>query len=971
MISPSKHSLITALATLLAVVVLTTSPAAAQTSLSNREIKCASKLAKSASKLASTYLRDMSRCRDSVINGKITGPCPDQKTESRIEGAIEKVEDTIKKSCTSTCSISGAECIADSLCPPNGNINELCSAGAKDLPFDMKNLGFPGAQCELAIGKPITTHRDLANCVSILIQQAGANMLDTIYGSVDGTVFGGKNVQRCLATISKGTQKIVSTVFKGVIKCRGAILKGKTKADPRLCSFTNAKILSKAGKAKTKLRTSVEKRCSSVLESLDICGVAPGAMTTTEIATCIIDAAEEITDTLTIPAIRTHGAVSFIEAVFPPVPVCGDNIVNQGRGAFFPIGEECDGDDDYDCPGNCLPPGDVFECTCANIPRLRFLGDGNFVDLDIGWQGAFHDLRIAEGAGFIADVSDCDCSDMDGADCSGVSSNSVCTLTGEQVPRCEWDTPGTGRCDAHGDGDQKDENSDCFICDAFADNAGMSCSDSSECESRCFDFFDSPENPCESQDDCDTGSTCRGRCDDTLQCIEINNGAPTPSSSDGLGACTVTVYRENVTGTTDIKTGSHAVDMQHFARVHTGVTASTPCPVCGGFCDGGPLEGESCLGRCTFSMSPCRSDADCGSGDLCDETSPDCPFGECNLTLICSAGANEGEACRIEAVNGYFGAVSSDCQPASGQNIAGQGLTINWSPRTSEYVGDPGALPCTAPGFELFTCSCPSAGGAATKPNRCAPACDAGNEIGQGCATGSGLGVYTSCKGGVNAGSACDEDDDCPGGSCSDNPYHCIDDATLDYTACTTNADCGNGSCVDACPSGRCVPLCMADPGDPEDGICAAGPATYHCSGFGESFRQCGETEANAGCSATCDRTGDPCLADGDCPAGESCEGSCELARLCEAGTDGELGTADDIPGAGICISDERQCPRFGIEGGDTLNGLGDPTNVRTVAAFCISATGSAAVNETAGAGGPGRLRQTGTNVTNGFEQLP
>jgi hypothetical protein len=165
------------------------------------------------------------------------------------------------------------------------------------------------------------------------------------------------------------------------------------------------------------------------------------------------------------------------------------------------------------------------------------------------------------------------------------------------------------------------------------------------------------------------------------------------------------------------------------------------------------------------------------------------------------------------------------------------------------------------------------------------------------------------------------------------------------------------------------VPLCIPDT-DPEDGACAAGPATYHCSGAGHTFRNCSPSQANGACGATCSKTGGACQKVGDCPFGEECDGTCLLAELCEAGVDGILGTSDDIENAGICIADTRDCPIYGIEGGDTLNGAGDPTNVRSVAAFCLSATGSGSVNQTSGIGGPGRLRQSGINITNGFSTL-
>ena len=46
-------------------------------------------------------------------------------------------------------------------------------------------------------------------------------------------------------------------------------------------------------------------------------------------------------------------------------------------------------------------------------------------------------------------------------------------------------------------------------------------------------------------------------------------------------------------------------------------------------------------------------------------------------------------------------------------------------------------------------------------------------------------------------------------------------------------------------------------------------------------------------------------------------------------------------------------------------NGLGDPTNVRSVSTYGIGATANSTVNNSAGLGGPGRLRQQGENVVN------
>ena len=236
-------------------------------------------------------------------------------------------------------------------------------------------------------------------------------------------------------------------------------------------------------------------------------------------------------------------------------------------------------------------------------------------------------------------------------------------------------------------------------------------------------------------------------------------------------------------------------------------------------------------------------------------------------------------------------------------------------------------------------------------------------------------------------------DDDA--GSCSANPSHCLGgDASQDRFPCTTNVDCtaSGGTCTDACPTGRCVQLCLAadnpffPPGfggesadDPEEGLCAAGPPTYHCSGATDTFRICAKAQADGSCPATCSISAAACDPLNPCPSGEGvCQSanvpnSCSLAAVCEAGVDGILGNTDDFPGAGICVADARNCNLLPIvaEGGDTLNGNGDPTNVRAVSTFCIPDTSNNAINSTAGLGGTGRLRQDGVNVTNGFTTLP
>lgn len=361
--------------------------------------------------------------------------------------------------------------------------------------------------------------------------------------------------------------------------------------------------------------------------------------------------------------------------------------------------------------------------------------------------------------------------------------------------------------------------------------------------------------------------------------------------------------------------------------------------------------------------------------------SPDCPVdisgeaGFCQTDLICSHGGRRGQSCRVEAATD-FGGTSAECPPDPNSNISGNGLAITFAPSTSEPIDFHSALnmgPCSGSGWSNFDCPCPAGfGGRPTQPNQCRPACNAGPEWGLGCQTGptgASSGNFTRCDGGSNDNRTCDEDTDCPGGSCSRNPMHCVKGAANKLqTACANDAACdtapgsGDGICADACPTGRCVPLCgelgacdaasdnaganclldnhceggLCGPGDPEEGACVAGPPLFHCNGDKKDFIICQESQAGT-------RAG------------------------CEWGPNGVEGDVDDIPGAGECISDFPGCfvNDAQAEGGDIFNGRGDSTNFHTVALYCVPPSTNIGVNLVGGVGGPGRLRQDGVNVPN------
>ena len=336
---------------------------------------------------------------------------------------------------------------------------------------------------------------------------------------------------------------------------------------------------------------------------------------------CVSEIVGDLTDSPEVPQLRAVAATSLVEGAYPPSPVCGDGVVNQLPNPYLLVGEECDGDDDAACPGACNPPGDVFECTCSTARRQRFIANGFTADLDTGWTGTSHDSGVTDGAGFVLEVSNCDCDVMDGAGCGGTSNDPICDTNGHQMPTCSWDPFSTTSCDGHGDGDNRDEDSDCYICDEQSVNSGTPCKQDSECAPQCFDSAGVPTGACAGgQADCAPDEVCRGRCDTTETCLFIPLGAPLPLSSGGAPTCVVNIYREDIFGTRNIITGEQETFSRHFSFVYLGNNNAVPCPVCGGFCDGGgPLDGETCTGRCSNDDSDCRFDSDCSSGATCRE----------------------------------------------------------------------------------------------------------------------------------------------------------------------------------------------------------------------------------------------------------------------------------------------------------------------------------------------------------------
>jgi len=343
---------------------------------------------------------------------------------------------------------------------------------------------------------------------------------------------------------------------------------------------------------------------------------------------------------------------------------------------------------------------------------------------------------------------------------------------------------------------------------------------------------------------CSSDADCTNLGNPVDRCVEVPHGAPLPLSSGGISVCVVNVFKEDVTGTTDLASGAGAVRLHQNSITYLGPDVQQPCPVCGGFCSG-PGSG---VGPGTRNL--CSSDLDCSGG------------AHCVTDLVCSYGPNVDQPCRPNPPFGgptqYFGNPSVDCEVnpttfLSNIDILFNPATTGSTSLTANQDCGPNAFAnkvCTAGVNQFHNCNtnldCPGGtcneqcfcGGGAQQPNQCDPA----------------------CFGGTNDMAACSDDSECPGGFC-----HIGD--------CRVN------------PS---------DTDSSQEGLCTVGPSDGRCSVH--PFRQC---QDNSWCS--------PIPGPNYCPFCDSGETCIQTPRECfvspTINRNGVAGTPDRVSAAIFCIA--------------------------------------------------------------------
>jgi len=303
----------------------------------------------------------------------------------------------------------------------------------------------------------------------------------------------------------------------------------------------------------------------------------------------------------------------------------------------------------------------------------------------------------------------------------------------------------------------------------------------------------------------------------------------------------------------------------------------------------------------------------------------------------CDGGPNNGQSCRVDAVSSEFGGVSFNCPPPSGSNVSGAGLAIIFDSVTTGTLTKDATLPCAFP----LSGSHPSNGQATC------------------------LDDFTE--------------------SCSTNA-DCLR-CTNNYAKCTSNSDCGGGATCAAAPD-QPIPCgiychcgyCNQDPDQPCFGDDDCDPGETCQAGTGNLLQQ---TQNNACANLLCGEKGEE-----ECCTGSDCinfdlfgstplVGECSLATYRPCTSNSECATT----GSGTCQFSTNPC----FEERITRTGTPDPlrqacqnapqtscttngdcgangpcvdlSEPLTVALFCIPPTTSETINSAGGIPGPGAIR--------------
>lgn len=188
----------------LAVVVLVAMAAPADATL----LKCRRAVAKAAAVFAQGKLKTALRCEDSILRGNFAGPCPDQKSTTKVAKLRAKLAGVVAAACGGR----------DKTC--GGSDDEVLSA-----------IGWTMSTCpdiaESGCTNTILSCADAGECVRCIDEQATDATIDLAFDELLRNATD-PAVRKCQRVLGKETAQFVGAQLRALQQCEDRVLRGKS-----------------------------------------------------------------------------------------------------------------------------------------------------------------------------------------------------------------------------------------------------------------------------------------------------------------------------------------------------------------------------------------------------------------------------------------------------------------------------------------------------------------------------------------------------------------------------------------------------------------------------------------------------------------------------------------------------------------------------------------------------------------------
>jgi hypothetical protein len=198
----------------------------ASATAAHADLKCRQTVAKESAKLTQAIAKALLKCEQGVIDGKVTGPCPDT---AKAAPAITKAESKLQAAVNKKCTTSTGE-FAFGRCP-----NETGTSGS-------------------CTGILIQGKDDVGQCLSCLAEHNATELVHRVlFGSLIPST--DKVIGKCRKAVGKATVGFYNAKSKALAKCHDGFLKGKIPSCPDVATTDVI------AKAESKKVASISKDC--------------------------------------------------------------------------------------------------------------------------------------------------------------------------------------------------------------------------------------------------------------------------------------------------------------------------------------------------------------------------------------------------------------------------------------------------------------------------------------------------------------------------------------------------------------------------------------------------------------------------------------------------------------------------------------------------------------------------------------